>query len=104
MLLSTPEIATFITPAGDLHGQQQVCNACFEHCDQGRADGPGGSRHGFGCPATVLAQDGEVVEIRMQRYTGTEGDEIFQRYQEMLAEASDGRIQLNIFRGGAGAQ
>lgn len=51
-------------------------------------------------PAAVLAQEGEVVEIRMQRYTGTEEDEIFQRYQEMLAEASDGRIQLNIFRGG----
>lgn len=47
----------------------------------------------------ALAQD-DVVEIRMQRYTGTEEDGIFERYQEMLAEASDGRIQLKIFRGG----
>lgn len=51
-------------------------------------------------PVTVLAQDGDVIEIRMQRYTGTEEDEIFKRYQDMLAEASDGRIKLNIFRGG----
>ncbi|MBB3140819.1 TRAP transporter substrate-binding protein DctP [Halomonas organivorans] len=51
-------------------------------------------------PVTVLAQDGEVVQIRMQRYTGTEEDAIFQRYKDMLAEASDGRIQLSIFRGG----
>src|SRR5690554_2304922 len=51
-------------------------------------------------PVAVLAQDGEVIEIRMQRYTGTEEDEIFKRYQDMLAEASDGRIKLNIFRGG----
>ncbi|MDR5901607.1 TRAP transporter substrate-binding protein DctP [Halomonas icarae] len=48
----------------------------------------------------VMAEDGDVVEIRMQRYTGTEEDPIFERYQEMLAEASDGRIQLKIFRGG----
>ncbi|HSH47357.1 MAG TPA: TRAP transporter substrate-binding protein DctP [Halomonas sp.] len=48
----------------------------------------------------ALAQDDEVIEIRMQRYTGTEEDAIFERYQEMLAEASDGRIKLNIFRGG----
>ncbi|WP_136065754.1 TRAP transporter substrate-binding protein DctP [Modicisalibacter radicis] len=51
-------------------------------------------------PITALAQDGEVIEIRMQRYTGTEEDAIFQRYKDMLAEASDGRIKLNIFRGG----
>lgn len=58
----------------------------------------GGSALGF--PLTVQAQDGDVVEIRMQRYTGTEEDEIFKRYQDMLSEASDGRIKLNIFRGG----
>lgn len=51
-------------------------------------------------PVATMAQEDEVINIRMQRYTGTEEDEIFQRYQEMLAEASDGRIQLNIFRGG----
>lgn len=51
-------------------------------------------------PMAVLAQDGEFIEIRMQRYTGTEEDEIFKRYQDMLDEASDGRIKLNIFRGG----
>lgn len=51
-------------------------------------------------PVAVLAEDGKVIEIRMQRYTGTEEDAIFKRYQDMLAEASDGRIKLNIFRGG----
>ncbi|MBH8580540.1 TRAP transporter substrate-binding protein DctP [Bisbaumannia pacifica] len=51
-------------------------------------------------PTPVLAQDDEVFEIRMQRYTGTEEDEIFQRYIDMLAEASDGRIRINMFRGG----
>ncbi|WP_181872738.1 TRAP transporter substrate-binding protein DctP [Billgrantia montanilacus] len=51
-------------------------------------------------PVAVLAQDGEVIEIRMQRYTGTEEDAIFERLQDMLHTASDGRIKLNIFRGG----
>lgn len=51
-------------------------------------------------PVIAMAQEDDVINIRMQRYTGTEEDEIFQRYKEMLAEASNGRIQLNIFRGG----
>lgn len=54
----------------------------------------------FSFSMAAVATDDEVIEIRMQRYTGTEEDEIFEIYQSMLAEASDGRIKLNIFRGG----
>ncbi|WP_227368080.1 TRAP transporter substrate-binding protein DctP [Halomonas sp. M20] len=49
--------------------------------------------------APVMAQD-ETITLRMQRYTGTEEDKIFQRYVDKLSEASDGRIKVNIFRGG----
>lgn len=51
-------------------------------------------------PGAVFAQDGDVIQIRMQRYTDAGEDKIFNRYKDMLAEASDGRIILNIFRGG----
>lgn len=51
-------------------------------------------------PGVAFTGEAEQFELRMQRYTGTEENALFEDWVQRLEDATDGRITVNMHLGG----